>query len=261
MRSLAFSRRSSRDRRRSGQAHRHQGEGHAGLQLRLRPSHCPLERQRGHEGYLRRPQHRLRRGGKARLYRLNAVSLAFTARSAPFRAPRHRGIVVLPILLNFSGSERHRMAGLLGRWPVLLASWSAVWPFSTATARAATLPSGGGSLRAVWWPPYCGLSRPYCSPGTWRTSAATTRPTGRWGGDRFHDLDLGVRHRDFVRAPRSTPSRSIRRRRTRPKAPETPWARAAPPWRTLSARAKRAAPYFLRVVPTVNLGSWTNPVL
>ena len=174
--------------------------------------------------------------------KLNAVSLAFTAGALLFVLLAIAAIIVLPILLKYLGLETapNGWCGLAAGQSFSRA-WSAVWRFSTDTVRLRPCPVAVGHSRRSDCRRIVGCRvRPVLLVrGEFRELQRDLRVVG--GGYRFHDLDLGVRHRDFVGRRDQRRSRSIRRCRTRPKGPETPWVRAAQPWRTPSARAKRSS--------------------
>ena len=174
-------RRGAGDHRRAGQAHRHEGRRHAGLRLPLRPRHLALERQRRHEGALRCAEHRLRRGGEAQLRQAERRVAPVHPRRDRLPPPgprRGRRAAGRPRLRR--SRQRHRMAALAGALadpsaPVVLAGLAVLYRYGPSRDKAEwrwVTPGGLGR-------PCCGSSPRCCSPGTWRTSAATTRPMAR----------------------------------------------------------------------------------
>ncbi len=116
---------------------------------------------------------------KRNFFVLNLRSLTFTVGGLIFIVIALNAIVVVPVVLNFLGlgSEAWLIAAL--RWPALLLVILGRSRCFTASARAASTPGGAGSGSAASWRGCCGSSPRFSSLGTCRTSAPTTRPTGR----------------------------------------------------------------------------------
>jgi membrane protein len=158
--------------------------GIARLCLLLRPRDRAVERQRRHEGALRRAQHRLRRGGEAQLHQAQpAQSLMFTARRAAVSAardrrrrrdPRRAEAVLVRQGARMADVALAALAAALPRGRLFgLACLYRYGPSRDSRSGAGSVPGAAPSPASSGSPPRC------CSPGTSRISATTTRPTAR----------------------------------------------------------------------------------
>ena len=112
--------------------------------------------------------------------KLNAVTLSVTLGIVAFILLTLAAVVAIPVALTYIPlPEVTALVVKIGRWPIFsrLSQWR--WRFFTNTVRAAPSRDGAGLPGAAYrLRSYGSLLRP-CSHGTWRVSAATTRPMAR----------------------------------------------------------------------------------